>query len=270
MGNAVSFSSPRRWATLVALAALIQIRSAPLVAQTDAGWLTGRLDSWYHRAQRSAPGEWGIAVADQSGQLLWSRNPDLPLMPASTVKLFTHRLCPQRARRHRPARHPRHGGGVARPGHGRMDRELGARGERRSLARAGRGLGPHAVRPRAAIGGRRCAQADRTAAAPELERPPQRHLSRGLVVAAPGPDLRPAGRSAHAPREHHLGHCTARRPYRSACAGHRDGTRRDREHGQRHRQYRCAAGDRGWRFAPGPTAAGWSPEPSAIARPLGG
>lgn len=83
----MSISSSCRLA--LCLAALLQMPSAPLHAQTDATWLTGRLDSWYHRAQRSAPGEWGIAVADQNGQLLWSANPDQPLMPASTVKLFT-------------------------------------------------------------------------------------------------------------------------------------------------------------------------------------
>jgi len=83
----VSISSSCRLA--LCLAALLQVPSAPLRAQTDAQWLTGRMDSWYHRAQRSAPGEWGIAVADQNGQMLWSANPDQPLMPASTVKLFT-------------------------------------------------------------------------------------------------------------------------------------------------------------------------------------
>lgn len=62
---------------------------APLLAQADAPWLTERLDAWYQRSLRSAPGEWGIAVADQSGTVLWSVSPDLPLMPASTVKLFT-------------------------------------------------------------------------------------------------------------------------------------------------------------------------------------
>ncbi len=89
LGTAVSISSSSRLAMLLPLAGVLQIQSAPLQAQTDTQWLTERLDSWYHRAQRSAPGEWGIAVADQSGQLLWSANPDQPLMPASTVKLFT-------------------------------------------------------------------------------------------------------------------------------------------------------------------------------------
>jgi len=47
------------------------------------------MNDWYASASRSAPGDWGIAVADQSGQMLWSFNAEASLMPASTVKLFT-------------------------------------------------------------------------------------------------------------------------------------------------------------------------------------
>lgn len=73
----------------VAIAACLQTSAAPLQAQTDSHWLSERMDAWYQRARRSAPGEWGIAVADQSGRELWSVNADQALMPASTVKLFT-------------------------------------------------------------------------------------------------------------------------------------------------------------------------------------
>lgn len=45
--------------------------------------------SWYAKARRAAPGTWGIAIADQSGKLLWSEQADLPMIPASTVKLLT-------------------------------------------------------------------------------------------------------------------------------------------------------------------------------------
>jgi D-alanyl-D-alanine carboxypeptidase len=62
---------------------------APLPAQSNAPELGGQLDAWYERARRQAPGEWGIAIADQTGHTLWSINPDQALMPASTVKLFT-------------------------------------------------------------------------------------------------------------------------------------------------------------------------------------
>ena len=47
------------------------------------------LDGWYARASRSARGEWAIAVASQDGQVLWSHDPDHPMIPASTVKIFT-------------------------------------------------------------------------------------------------------------------------------------------------------------------------------------
>jgi D-alanyl-D-alanine carboxypeptidase/D-alanyl-D-alanine-endopeptidase (penicillin-binding protein 4) len=55
----------------------------------DQQWLDDRMGSWYRAASRAAPGHWGIAIADQSGKLLWSLNPDDPLIPASTVKVFT-------------------------------------------------------------------------------------------------------------------------------------------------------------------------------------
>ena len=55
----------------------------------DTGWLRSSLGGWYREAARRAPGEWGIAVADQSGQMLWSVQGDQPMVPASTVKLFT-------------------------------------------------------------------------------------------------------------------------------------------------------------------------------------
>jgi D-alanyl-D-alanine carboxypeptidase/D-alanyl-D-alanine-endopeptidase (penicillin-binding protein 4) len=71
------------------LAAYLTLSAAPLRAQADPQWLAGRMASWYRTAERKAPGEWGIAIADPSGRLLWSVNPDQPLMPASTVKLFT-------------------------------------------------------------------------------------------------------------------------------------------------------------------------------------
>ena len=61
----------------------------PLKAQGDERWVSSRVAEWYASAARSAPGQWGIAVADQSGKMLWSMNPDQSLMPASAVKLFT-------------------------------------------------------------------------------------------------------------------------------------------------------------------------------------
>ena len=78
-----------RFTLALALVGWRQSHVVSLQAQTDGGWLADRMSPWYQRAQLSSPGEWGIAVADQTGRLLWSVNPDQPLMPASTVKLFT-------------------------------------------------------------------------------------------------------------------------------------------------------------------------------------
>ena len=47
------------------------------------------LEAWYAKAKRHAPGTWGVVVADQAGQVLWSINAEEPMIPASTVKLLT-------------------------------------------------------------------------------------------------------------------------------------------------------------------------------------
>jgi len=69
-------------ATFTSLAA----GSTPAPADRD---LTARLDAWYARAARVAPGAWGIAIATLDGQLIWGIQPGRPMIPASTVKLFT-------------------------------------------------------------------------------------------------------------------------------------------------------------------------------------
>lgn len=88
-GSIVKVSAAVRCSLLVILTQSVGALTTPLTAQTDPQWLTMRMTSWFGRTHRAAPGEWGIAIADQSGRLLWSMNPDRPLMPASTVKLFT-------------------------------------------------------------------------------------------------------------------------------------------------------------------------------------
>jgi serine-type D-Ala-D-Ala carboxypeptidase/endopeptidase (penicillin-binding protein 4) len=67
--------------------ALVPVERAQ--AQTDQSWVTDRMTSWYETTSHRAPGEWGIAIADGNGRLLWSMHPDEPMVPASTVKLFT-------------------------------------------------------------------------------------------------------------------------------------------------------------------------------------
>lgn len=71
---------------LCLLTAFVAVR--PAAAQGDP-LLVSRIDSWFAEAERLAPGEWGIAIADQRGNLLWSHNPTAPMVPASTVKLLT-------------------------------------------------------------------------------------------------------------------------------------------------------------------------------------
>lgn len=63
--------------------------STRATAQDFPETLKTKLDHWFRAARRSASGTWGIAIADQSGQMLWSVNPDRQLIPASTVKLLT-------------------------------------------------------------------------------------------------------------------------------------------------------------------------------------
>jgi len=69
---------------------LLAVHTVPVAAQAPGqDWLDQKMGSWYRTASRAAPGHWGIAVADQDGQVLWSLNLDDPLIPASTVKVFT-------------------------------------------------------------------------------------------------------------------------------------------------------------------------------------
>ncbi|HEX5003704.1 MAG TPA: D-alanyl-D-alanine carboxypeptidase/D-alanyl-D-alanine-endopeptidase [Gemmatimonadales bacterium] len=73
---------------LLALVGGLSLLPAPASAQGDAE-VRRALDSWYRSAKRRSPGEWGIAVSDQTGRIIWSVAEDQPLLPASTVKLFT-------------------------------------------------------------------------------------------------------------------------------------------------------------------------------------
>lgn len=61
----------------------------PLHAQILGPDMRDRLADWFRTSQRVAPGQWGIAIADQDGRLLYGVEPRQMLVPASTVKLFT-------------------------------------------------------------------------------------------------------------------------------------------------------------------------------------
>ncbi|HJR15350.1 MAG TPA: D-alanyl-D-alanine carboxypeptidase/D-alanyl-D-alanine-endopeptidase [Gemmatimonadales bacterium] len=73
----------------LSLTLLLVAPASRIEAQAGQQWLSSGVSEWYESAARSAPGQWGIAIADQSGRMLWSMNPDQSLMPASAVKLFT-------------------------------------------------------------------------------------------------------------------------------------------------------------------------------------
>ena len=74
----MSLPSFHRFAPALALAcALAPAPKALAQASADAPAtnlaLTARLATWYEDSYRRAPGQWGIAVADQTGRVLWSR-----------------------------------------------------------------------------------------------------------------------------------------------------------------------------------------------------
>ena len=90
----MTLPSFHRFAPALALACALAPASQALAqASADAPAtnlaLTARLTAWYEDSYRRAPGQWGVAVADQTGRMFWSMNPNHALVPASTVKLFT-------------------------------------------------------------------------------------------------------------------------------------------------------------------------------------
>jgi D-alanyl-D-alanine carboxypeptidase/D-alanyl-D-alanine-endopeptidase (penicillin-binding protein 4) len=83
-------ASSLRWNAFVLLTFAASAASPEAAsAQSLTAGQRNELSSWYRTASRRAPGAWGIAIADQKGQLLWSVAPETSLIPASTVKLFT-------------------------------------------------------------------------------------------------------------------------------------------------------------------------------------
>ncbi|HEU5169707.1 MAG TPA: D-alanyl-D-alanine carboxypeptidase/D-alanyl-D-alanine-endopeptidase [Gemmatimonadales bacterium] len=72
--------------TLALAPAVLPVRAT---AQFLPAEVAQSLDVWYGRATRVAPGNWGIAITTADGRLLWAVNPNQPLAPASTAKIFT-------------------------------------------------------------------------------------------------------------------------------------------------------------------------------------
>ena len=75
----------KRLPTLV-LCALLAL---PVALSAQDAPIGPELDAWLARAKRTAPGKWGVVIADQTGRILWSVNGAEPMVPASTVKLLT-------------------------------------------------------------------------------------------------------------------------------------------------------------------------------------
>jgi D-alanyl-D-alanine carboxypeptidase/D-alanyl-D-alanine-endopeptidase (penicillin-binding protein 4) len=84
----MALSFRKNMVILPVLVALFVLPSIGLSQSLTSGQRS-QLALWYRNASRRAPGTWGIAIADQRGQLLWSVSPETSLVPASTVKLFT-------------------------------------------------------------------------------------------------------------------------------------------------------------------------------------
>ena len=65
-------------------------QARPLEAQALSPRERAEVDAWFGRAvERTPGGEWGVVVVTMDGRVLWSANPELDLIPASTTKVFT-------------------------------------------------------------------------------------------------------------------------------------------------------------------------------------
>jgi D-alanyl-D-alanine carboxypeptidase/D-alanyl-D-alanine-endopeptidase (penicillin-binding protein 4) len=82
---------PPRWRrTELIVGLLCGILTPVLAAQSLSPVERAAVDAWYGRAvERTPGGEWGIAIGTMDGKVLWSANPELELIPASTTKVFT-------------------------------------------------------------------------------------------------------------------------------------------------------------------------------------
>ncbi|MBA3555511.1 MAG: hypothetical protein H0W29_12210, partial [Gemmatimonadales bacterium] len=83
--------APRPVATLVVAWLLCGPAAAlPAHAQELSPGQRAEVDAWFHRASERTPdGSWGVVIGTMDGRVLWSVNPQLELIPASTAKVFT-------------------------------------------------------------------------------------------------------------------------------------------------------------------------------------
>jgi serine-type D-Ala-D-Ala carboxypeptidase/endopeptidase (penicillin-binding protein 4) len=75
--------------TLVITLLIASFSASTLVAQRLSAAELERVEDWFRRTAARTDGEWGIAIGTMDGRILWSLNPELELIPASTAKLFT-------------------------------------------------------------------------------------------------------------------------------------------------------------------------------------
>jgi D-alanyl-D-alanine carboxypeptidase len=71
------------------LGGMLLLGALPLRAQTLSEPVLARIQEWYGETARRTKGDWGIAIGTLDGQVLWSAQPETPLAPASTAKVFT-------------------------------------------------------------------------------------------------------------------------------------------------------------------------------------
>jgi serine-type D-Ala-D-Ala carboxypeptidase/endopeptidase (penicillin-binding protein 4) len=64
--------------------------AAPVRGQELTRSELARVDEWFRQtSDHTTDGQWGIVIGSMNGGVLWSINPELELIPASTAKLFT-------------------------------------------------------------------------------------------------------------------------------------------------------------------------------------
>src|SRR5438046_496566 len=64
--------------------------AAPVRGQELTRSELARVDEWFRQtSDHTTDGQWGIVIGSMNGGVLWSMNPELELIPASTAKLFT-------------------------------------------------------------------------------------------------------------------------------------------------------------------------------------